>query len=1265
MQCYSELTPPTAVTHSVALPLLSARSTDLVVAKTSILQVFGTKSVVSDPGASSSDEVDISLQEAASGINDRSYLSADLSFQRVEHATKLVLIAEYPLSGTILSLKRVKPLRTKSGGDALLVAFRDAKFSLVEWDPEIYSLSTISIHFYEGEGLLHPWAGDFGQYRTFLAVDPGNRCAALKFGPRQLAILPLKQPEEDLQADTDDDLDAGLDGAEPKSASLLRVNTTEVGANERLYNRSFVLPTTALEPTLTHPIHLAFLHEYREPTIGILSCSRFPVASNLHERKDVLNYTVFTLDIDQRASTTILTVADLPFDIFEVIPLTQPVRGALLVGTNQLIHIDQAGKTNGLAVNEFAKQCSSFPMADQSDARLRLEGCTVEPLEDNGDMIIILKSGELAILSFKLDGRSVAGLAVQKVSAECGGTILTSGASCASALARGKIFVGSEDGDSFIVGYAQKRSQLPRKRSFADMLGEDAEFSMDEDDFEEDDIYGDDTETAQERRLSAAPAAADPAGVAFRINDILPNFAPIGDVTFSRHGQARKSSDITEDRADSLELVAPCGRGSGGGVVILNREVDAVVQKALKLSSVRAVWPIHMKKSLPGGVEVNAAGPVKEPKLAAPPQFDSYLVASVVPERGAEESQLYAISATGIDKVAQSDFDESGATVEIGTLARSTRVVQVLAGELRCFDADFGLEQILPLTDDDAEESARVIGASFSDPYLVLLKDDSTISLLETTASGELEEIELTGALASTQWLSACLYQSPAFTGDTTVLFLLTAGGGIRIFELPNLDAAAFSSEGLAYFPSNLAQDFTVRRAAAKETLTEVIVADIGDAVSKSPYLIVRTASNNLVVYQPFHHPEPSLSNRFTQGLRFKKIFQPHLAKYRDEPAFETEISGRETRLRRALNVGGYSTVFQTGTSPCFIFKEASSALRVIDLRSKAVKSFGSFHTVSCSRGFAYLDSDDILRISQLPQNCRYGDTGWIARKVGLGQEVQHIVWYEPKGVYAIATSHKVDFKLPEDDYHYEWASEDTTFLPQVEQSTIKLLDQQTWSIIDSFELEQAEVVMSMKAMDIEVSEVTRQRGERIIVGTAILQGEDLAAKGSIYVLDVVAVVPQPGHPETSRKLKLVAKEDVRGAVTTVSDIGSQGLILFAHGQKAMVRGMKEDGLIPPTAFLDMQTYVTVAKALPGTGMTLLGDAIKGLWLVGYMVSGSCQKYMPRDFAKTRPGGPIQDAGLCQRAQQDGGFGRRPAAMAEKPLPPGRRRRQQHARLPI
>lgn len=154
--------------------------------------------------------------------------------------------------------------------------------------------------------------------------------------------------------------------------------------------------------------------------------------------------------------------------------------------------------------------------------------------------------------------------------------------------------------------------------------------------------------------------------------------------------------------------------------------------------------------------------------------------------------------------------------------------------------------------------------------------------------------------------------------------------------------------------------------------------------------------------------------------------------------------------------------------------------------------------------------------------------------------------------------------------------------------------------------LDPYEIVTTVKTVSLVVSEHTHERQNLVAVGTALIRGEDLASMGYIYIFAVIDVVPEPEHPETGRALKFIAKEKVKGAVTALSAIGTQGFLLSAEGQKCMVRGLKEDGSFLPVAFLDMQCYVSVAKELQETGLVLMCDAVKGVWFTGYTVWIAC-----------------------------------------------------------
>jgi cleavage and polyadenylation specificity factor subunit 1 len=153
-----------------------------------------------------------------------------------------------------------------------------------------------------------------------------------------------------------------------------------------------------------------------------------------------------------------------------------------------------------------------------------------------------------------------------------------------------------------------------------------------------------------------------------------------------------------------------------------------------------------------------------------------------------------------------------------------------------------------------------------------------------------------------------------------------------------------------------------------------------------------------------------------------------------------------------------------------------------------------------------------------------------------------------------------------------------------------------------SYPLGPAERIMAVENINLEISEQTHERKDMVVVGTAFARGEDIAARGCVYVFDVIKVVPDPDRPETNLKLKPVGKEMVKGAVTALSGVGGQGFLMVAQGQKCMVRGLKDDGSLLPVAFMDMQCHISVVKELKGTGMCIFGDALKGLWFTGYSV---------------------------------------------------------------
>jgi cleavage and polyadenylation specificity factor subunit 1 len=309
------------------------------------------------------------------------------------------------------------------------------------------------------------------------------------------AILPIRQP--------DDDIDETLD--------------TDI---EKPYYPSFVVNASQLEDTIAHVLDEAFLDEYREPTLAILYSSTRTSTGLLEHRKDTATLLAVTLDLQQRASTTIFSVQGLPYDCFRVLPLQQPVGGLLVLGTNEVIHVDQAGRCTSIGVNIYAKKSSEFSMTHRPELKLCLEGAVPVPLLDNedGDVLLALRDATFFRLRFIRDGRSVTDMELERLDLSSFPGVGLAGFSCAVSLESQRVFLGSMTADSVLLGYTSstKTTDTSGVSVGVDDTGDDL-----------DEIYGEEDE---EGTVGISGAQGK---LRLRVHDYLLSTAPIRDARFA------------------------------------------------------------------------------------------------------------------------------------------------------------------------------------------------------------------------------------------------------------------------------------------------------------------------------------------------------------------------------------------------------------------------------------------------------------------------------------------------------------------------------------------------------------------------------------------------------------------------------------------------------------------------------------------------------------------------------------------------------------
>lgn len=182
---------------------------------------------------------------------------------------------------------------------------------------------------------------------------------------------------------------------------------------------------------------------------------------------------------------------------------------------------------------------------------------------------------------------------------------------------------------------------------------------------------------------------------------------------------------------------------------------------------------------------------------------------------------------------------------------------------------DLGLSQIYPVWDEEVSEERVAVSASFIDPYLMIIRDDASVLLLQADESGDLDEVSLPDEISTSQWRSGCLYHDKLQAFDAEGSLSKDAGKNemllclldpecrlsvgsrhathsdhdlieVQLFRLSDMKLLAVI-QGVDCLPPVLSTD-PPKRSNIRETLSEFVIADLGDTSTTSPYLIVRNS---------------------------------------------------------------------------------------------------------------------------------------------------------------------------------------------------------------------------------------------------------------------------------------------------------------------------------------------------------------------------------------------------------------------------------------
>lgn len=1162
MHIYKPLTSPSTVTHCVSCNFTGKSQNLIVIRGESLLQIYSTARVqkqVLDTDGTEQDQAqsDIKIVEG-----DESFLDTAMRLEsaREEYNTKLVLESEFQLEGNVTGLEAIKNT-LNSGSDSLLVSFKFAKMTLVSWD---FGLNTLSLHYYEKDLTEESFFNR--TFESVLRVDPNGACASLSIKQDSIAFLPF------VKHDILDDF------------AILQQKQQQNGGNglPQLYLPSFILPSKALHESISNIIDFCFLYEYREPTVAIIYEPVRTWAGTIPLHKDTVRYLVLSLDLQQRSSTAIVSAQSLPYDVRKLVPVRDPIGGSLLVGVNELIHIDSQGRQHGVSTNAYSSLVTELQLFDQKDLNITLDGCQITHIPGVEDeMLLITIQGSIFSLKFELESRKVQSI---KLKALDNNDLKVATPSAVATVGDRHIFIGSKTSDSKFIQWKRRGEKMAddtEKLAITSSKPKPVESYGDE----LDDIYGDDDGDSGTKVSSSTSLGGQP--IIYSVHDTLKCYGPINDLVVGRARDTKK-----------LNVVAAAGYGSDMSLAIFNQRIYPAKFSDLSLNETYdRIWTLN-----PSGISsLEEVG------------FDNFMVAST-----STSTDVYSI---GNDFTLLTNDIKNFASSEPTFAASSILQGQVIAivhkSGITLYDANWSKLyyyklSTLPVSATFAEDYISInFQNNLSTSYQVQNNDNKWKVVVKRQSKGT--PVSSFISLSVSEVLSELVAASdkkrskrtrddvpiPVENNVSNISFAFAIGdkteeykGHFLMYLLQDV-AVTYDLSILAQLPEIAYLKDTTFVSNKEERKENAITVDcakhffISNETEKGEYLAIKSTNNLFYIYKIHFHDS-----------------QLYLTKVHHSTSLSCLLSDDDEKpnnieLVPFKNIDGFSGLFVTGASPLIVLKDEHGPVMVHKIASEnPIVGFTPFNTTSVYQGFAYVDDQSLFQIAKLPSDTDFS-LAWPAKRVNLNCSITSVCYQDSSDVYMVATLEEVPFRgVDEDGLPLPGALDEMPSATNF-QSKVKLLSPLSWTVIDEITLLDNETVLTMQSVSLRVSDKGKRRKDFIVFGTSIMRGEDLAARGSFHVYEVIEVIPEPGKPETSRKLKLVISETGKGAVTSICEVA--GDLLIAQEQKVIVRNIQEDNSISPVAFLDMNMYVIQAKGLKY--MTLLGDAVRGVWLVGYGVS--------------------------------------------------------------
>lgn len=1218
MNIHNQFIDPSTCKQAISCNFTGPTSKNIIVSKDNILQIF---ELIERQEDYNEDSDDLNKKEnLTDNANEaESFISGELNTQLQKKSYKISLISEYKLNGSITNITKFRSNENENI-DYLIICTKIAKLSIIHWDRSKNSISTVSLHYYEPI-MSNLCFEKFEDHEVTQRTDPGSLCSVLEirglftFLPFYHDFMDNDAVEDDIEMAIEDaeiknndegpekklrKVDSGNKTSSSKSSSSSTIEEAPKNKlrTKKLYNSSFILGSSSLHTDLKNVVDFGFLHSYREPTMAILySPKTVTWAGNLSRGKDNMQVVVLSLDLESKRSTPIIELFDLPYDLEIVQPLPSPINGFLLIGCNEIIHVNSIGSARGIAVNSYYQKCSNFQIKDQSALELDLAGCAIEYI--GGDqMLLITEEGKLYSVLFEKIGGSSNITEIKEIdSKNYEGITINQPTSMTGFPDLNCLFLTCQGSDSLLLGWESEESDVgssmgqatetknSRKKEDNKKETDEAPEDMDDDSW----LYRDDDDDETNQSAESGTSTTVLLSSKFIKYDSLINYGPLSHFTLGVVSTSPKILGLPNPNYNEKCIIGTSGVGKSSGISVFHQTIQPKVKSTLRFSNVDKIWTLENLS-----------------------QESHYLITT---DYTNSKTQVFIISKNYRDYTTR-DFDNKFTTVTIAIMPNfaktENKIIQVTPHSVILFD--FLFRRIMSLDYKD-----EIISAQIHDKYVMVTIETGEVVILEyveTKKDSKLVTIKLprvlTDLIFTGGWITDSSVLNHVNIGNEiltrnddnneienpnkyTVFLLATADNRILVFDKKH-NQKVFEFMNVDNLPERITLDLMDLNTEGypDPMIKQIMFTTIGDQYVTKEYLVILTIGGELFMYEMYFDPIANIY-RFTKINEVAQI--PITGAPDNAYPFGTTIERNMIKLK---NWQGYDSVVITGVTSYCIFKNHVSMPRVFPFTTSSIRAFGEFHVSGkCEHGVISIDGAKAARICEVDLDMDY--TGRAPIKfIPVGQTVTAVVFHKSSNTYLVSTFEEVPFNYLDEEGNEVAGTEKDMEKALTYKGYIKLISPINWSVIDVFELEETDIATSLSILKLNVVDsASGTRGlskDFIGVGTGSHRTEDASTTGSWKIFDIISVVPEVDRPEANHKLKLVTSETSKGPAISICDVS--GRFSVVQGQRLFVRQLEGDDTVSPVAFTDTALYSKEVKSFEN--LMLIADSYSSVSLHGF-----------------------------------------------------------------